>query len=175
MRYILFEYIRINSFFAASARLWRKRWSSLRAISSAALHPMARHEPQCPRGWGLHQFGSRMANVNWSYGLLDCFSDCGTCCLAYFCPCVVFQQVKQRINYLSSNGRPDPEQGGSGCGGDCCLYGTVQACVGLVCLFRVKHHHRCIRLSLTTGFFRPDWHPFLYSCSLQNQGQWDSH
>jgi Cys-rich protein (TIGR01571 family) len=97
--------------------------------------PQQGMNPNVPGG-GAHQFDAN-GEREWSYGLLDCFSDCGTCCLAYFCPCVVFQQVKQRINYLSSNGRPDPEQGGSGCGGDCCLYGTVQACVGLGCLFQI--------------------------------------
>ncbi|KAL3501924.1 hypothetical protein ACH5RR_036373 [Cinchona calisaya] len=31
-----------------------------------------------------------MAANNWSTGLCDCFSDCRSCCLTCFCPCVTF-------------------------------------------------------------------------------------
>jgi len=68
---------------------------------------------------------------SWSHDLMDCFGDCGTCCFAYFCPCMVYQQVKNRLDHLRLNGRPDPKQGGSGCGGDCCLYGTLTGCCGI--------------------------------------------
>jgi len=64
----------------------------------------------------------------WSHELFDCFGDCGTCCFAYFCPCMVYQQVKNRLDHLQSNGRPDPQHGGSGCGGGCCLYGGLMYC-----------------------------------------------
>ena len=77
---------------------------------------------------------------DWSYGLLDCFSDCGTCCFTCFCPCLVYQQVKNRITYLNLNGRPDPQRGGSGFGGDCILWGALTGCCGLGWVLQVSLH-----------------------------------
>jgi Cys-rich protein (TIGR01571 family) len=65
---------------------------------------------------------------DWSHGLLDCCSDCGTCCLATWCPCMVYQQVKRRLDYLQLNGRPDPQHGGGGCGADCCIFVCMDLC-----------------------------------------------
>ncbi|KAF8635773.1 hypothetical protein AX17_003860 [Amanita inopinata Kibby_2008] len=58
----------------------------------------------------------------WSHGLCDCFDDCGTCMLSWCCPCMVYSKVKRRAEYLNTHGKPDPEQGGSGCDGDCMLH-----------------------------------------------------
>lgn len=87
-----------------------------------------------PGGKPLDGNGER----EWSHDLFDCFGDCGTCCLACFCPCFVYGQVKQRIDHLQKTGSPDPEYGGSGCGGSCCAYGTVAAVVGLGWIFQVR-------------------------------------
>lgn len=73
----------------------------------------------------------------WSNGLLDCFGDCGTCCIATFCPCIIYQQVKQRFDHLQRSGQPDPQHGGSGCGGDCFLYGALTAACGLGWVFQI--------------------------------------
>lgn len=81
---------------------------------------------------------------SWSNDFFDCFSACGTCCLATWCPCMVYQQVKNRLDHMQRAGRPDPERGGSGCGGDCCLYGTLTACCGLGWIFQVH----CVHLNL---------------------------
>jgi len=99
--------------------------------------PQQGMNPNVPGGPGkAHEYDAN-GQREWSNDLLDCFGDCGTCCLAYFCPCVVYQQVKQRLDHLQRDGRPDPELGGSGCGGDCCLYGTVLAFCGIGWVFQI--------------------------------------
>jgi Cys-rich protein (TIGR01571 family) len=92
--------------------------------------PQSGMNPKGPGGPAGAQYDAN-GERDWSNGLLDCFGDCGTCCLAYFCPCLVYQQVKNRITYLNLNGRPDPQRGGSGFGGDCILWGALTGCCGL--------------------------------------------
>ena len=101
--------------------------------------PQSGMNPSTPGGppRGSHQYDTN-GEREWSHDLMDCFSDCGTCCFAYFCPCMVYQQVKTRLDHLQRNGRPDPEHGGSGCGGDCCLYGTLLGCCGLGWVLQVS-------------------------------------
>jgi len=36
---------------------------------------------------------------NWSTGLFDCFSDWGTCCLGYWCPCVLAAHNKANADF----------------------------------------------------------------------------
>jgi len=63
----------------------------------------------------------------WSHGLLECFGDCWTCCFALFCPCVLYSQVKSRLESLRDEGQPHP-QGGKTMGRDCmfvCLNGWI--------------------------------------------------
>ncbi|KAK9795495.1 hypothetical protein WJX73_007975 [Symbiochloris irregularis] len=38
----------------------------------------------------------------WSSGLCDCFSDCGTCCLGCWCPCILFGQNAEKITNQQS-------------------------------------------------------------------------
>ncbi|KAL1679631.1 PLAC8 family-domain-containing protein [Schizophyllum commune] len=48
----------------------------------------------------------------WSHGMCSaCFGDCGTFCTAWWCPCIVFGRNKERYQYLSEQGIPDPEAG----------------------------------------------------------------
>jgi len=90
--------------------------------------PQSGMNPNVPGGGGNYDANGER---DWNNGLLDCFGDCGTCCLAYFCPCIVYQQVKTRIDHLQANGRPDPQHGGSGFGGDCFIHGLLTGCCGL--------------------------------------------
>ena len=95
----------------------------------------------------------------WSFGLCGCCGDCGTClfillvldipshpvligCLATVCPCMVYAQVKHRIEYLNQYGRPDPERGGSGCDGDCMTWFCLQNIVGAGWILQVTSKHR---------------------------------
>jgi len=66
----------------------------------------------------------------WSYDVFDCFSDVGTFCLGWWCPCIVFSQNKSRLEHLNRNGTPHP-QGGEAMGGDCLTYGGLAVCCGL--------------------------------------------
>jgi hypothetical protein len=80
---------------------------------------------------------------DWSFGLFDCFDECGVCtsslgltsyiladplslsgCCAVWCPCVVFGKNKQRLNHLQSRGTPLAGGGESG-DGDCAIYGCL--------------------------------------------------
>lgn len=61
---------------------------------------------------------------DWSYGLFDCTSECGTCCWAAWCPCVVYGKNKKRIQHLQSQGTPLPG-GGERFNDDCCIHGCL--------------------------------------------------
>ncbi|KIM42593.1 hypothetical protein M413DRAFT_444299 [Hebeloma cylindrosporum] len=47
---------------------------------------------------------------DWSFGLLDCLGDCNKCCLACCCPCLAHAQNRRRLDYLNTNGVPDPDR-----------------------------------------------------------------
>ncbi|KAL6714797.1 hypothetical protein ACLMJK_007057 [Lecanora helva] len=49
----------------------------------------------------------------WRYGLFDCFSPMNTCCLAYWCPCILFGRTKHAFE-------GDPNA--SACNGSCCAW-----------------------------------------------------
>ncbi|KAJ1560051.1 hypothetical protein HK405_008398, partial [Cladochytrium tenue] len=61
----------------------------------------------------------------WKAGLFGCFSDCGTCLVAYYCPCFVFGQNMERI--------------GAGKSGCCmyCLALTFTGGIGNLCLHTI--------------------------------------
>ncbi|KAH8085965.1 PLAC8-domain-containing protein [Cristinia sonorae] len=71
----------------------------------------------------------------WSYGLLGCFGDCGTCITSTFCPCIVYSRNKSRIAHFQQNGTPHPN-GGEGVGGACAVY-SVLCCVGLSWILQI--------------------------------------
>ncbi|KAG8916290.1 hypothetical protein FRC02_004071 [Tulasnella sp. 418] len=69
-------------------------------------------------------------NREWSHGLCSCTEQCGTCCLAEFCPCMVYNQNRSRRGHLERNGIPHP-QGGETCGRDAWLYTVLTlGCMG---------------------------------------------
>ncbi|KAF9254243.1 PLAC8-domain-containing protein [Marasmius fiardii PR-910] len=59
---------------------------------------------------------------DWSVGLCGCGDEdgCGTCFLAWCCPCIVYGKNKKRFAALQSGRRPDRDVGG--CNGDCWLH-----------------------------------------------------
>ncbi|KAI0064859.1 PLAC8-domain-containing protein [Artomyces pyxidatus] len=65
----------------------------------------------------------------WSFGLCSACGDCGTCCMAWWCPCIVYGKNRQRLDYLQTRGVPRPDGGetfNSHCMLDCLL-----GCVGI--------------------------------------------
>jgi len=66
---------------------------------------------------------------DWSFGLLDCFSACGPCCLATWCPCVVYSKNRQRLHNLQYQGTPLP--GGGETYDDQCFINGGLTCLGL--------------------------------------------
>ncbi|KAF8885345.1 PLAC8 family-domain-containing protein [Infundibulicybe gibba] len=63
----------------------------------------------------------------WSNELCSCCDDAGTCVLATCCPCIVYGQIKQRLDHLDHSGTPDPDRGGVFTG-DCCIHAIVGYC-----------------------------------------------
>ncbi|KAL0958499.1 hypothetical protein HGRIS_000642 [Hohenbuehelia grisea] len=109
-------------------------------MAEKATPPMQYQQPQPMQGMTVAPGGGNRNVKNlpmdgdgreWSHGLCDCCSDAGTCILAWCCPCIVYAQNKQRYEYLTSRGIPDPERGGSGCTGDCWVHGLITGCFGL--------------------------------------------
>jgi len=66
----------------------------------------------------------------WSYGLFDCFSACGLCCFAYWCPCMVYSRNKQHLRNLQSQGAPLPPGSEAAMDSSCCIYCGLSVCGG---------------------------------------------
>ncbi|KAH9969284.1 PLAC8 family-domain-containing protein [Lactifluus volemus] len=64
---------------------------------------------------------------NWSYGLFDCFGECGLCCWAAFCGCVVYGKNRQRLHHLQREGAALPG-GGERYADHCMIYGLLAPC-----------------------------------------------
>ncbi|KAI4357595.1 hypothetical protein L6164_001533 [Bauhinia variegata] len=56
------------------------------------------------------------AQEEWSTGFCGCFSDAGSCCLTFWCPCVSFGRVGEIV-----------DQGTIGC----CIHGTICCLLGV--------------------------------------------
>lgn len=61
--------------------------------------------------------GGAPAASQWSSDLMDCFDDCGVCCLTCWCPCVTFGRVAEIV-----------DRGATSCGTSGALY-TLLACL----------------------------------------------
>ncbi|KAF9560042.1 PLAC8-domain-containing protein [Agrocybe pediades] len=61
----------------------------------------------------------------WSFGLMDCFGDMNTCCLACWCPCLAHGRNRRRLDYLNQNGVPDPNRE-SVAGEDSVIYAIIE-------------------------------------------------
>ncbi|KAK2464728.1 hypothetical protein APHAL10511_003304 [Amanita phalloides] len=72
----------------------------------------------------------------WSFDLCNCFDDCGTCVLGCWCPCMLYAQLKQRIDYLNAYGTPDPNRGGSGVNLNCMVWCALHVTTGCGCLLQ---------------------------------------
>ncbi|KAF9783344.1 PLAC8-domain-containing protein [Thelephora terrestris] len=72
---------------------------------------------------------------DWSNSLFGCFSDCGTCCIATFCPCIVYSQITSRLDHLATRGSPHPS-GGEVFTSECLGY-AVTRILGVSCLLQM--------------------------------------
>lgn len=48
---------------------------------------------------------------DWSFGIFDYFSECGTCVCACCCPCCVYGKNTSRLRHLTTQGAPHPSGG----------------------------------------------------------------
>jgi len=79
---------------------------------------------------------------DWSYGLFDCFSVCGLCCFAAWCPCIVYSRNRQRLRSLQYQGIPLPS-GTETNDAQCCIYcGLLIAGYGWVLQIRTREEIR---------------------------------
>ena len=67
----------------------------------------------------------------WSSGLLDCFDDCGLCCVTCWCPCITFGRVAEIV-----------DRGATSCGTSGALYALLAYLTGCQwiysCTYRAK-------------------------------------
>ncbi|KAI0059726.1 PLAC8-domain-containing protein, partial [Artomyces pyxidatus] len=66
----------------------------------------------------------------WSHWLCCCCGDCGACCLACWCPCILYGKNRQRLHHLQVQGFPRPD-GGDSCNSHCwasCLLTSTVGC-----------------------------------------------
>lgn len=66
---------------------------------------------------------------DFKHGLFSCTDDCGTCCMACWCPCITYSKNITRYRYLQQHGQPHP-QGGESCGQDGLFHCALTACFG---------------------------------------------
>ena len=66
-----------------------------------------------------------------SNGLCSCFDDCGTCCLGWWCPCILFGQTRARLRNPALTKEQLPC-----CSGPCCAFAAVlMLCAPFQCMF----------------------------------------
>ncbi|KIW12538.1 hypothetical protein PV08_09815 [Exophiala spinifera] len=70
-----------------------------------------------------HSAGS---HGSWTFGLFDCFSPFGTCCLSCWCPCILYGRT-----YARDHGDPDA----SGMNASCCAW-YMLSCFGAQCILQ---------------------------------------
>jgi len=63
----------------------------------------------------------------WSYPLCSCKDDLGTCCLAAWCPCMVYSQNKVRLEHLTKYNSPEPGRNTGTCSSDCAIHACLIA------------------------------------------------
>ncbi|KAK2385521.1 Protein CADMIUM RESISTANCE 2 [Trifolium repens] len=71
------------------------------------------------------------ANQEWSTGLLDCFSDCKTCCITYWCPCITFGRIAEIV-----------DQGSTSCALSGAFYTLICCLTGCGCLYSCMYRNK---------------------------------
>jgi len=103
----------------------------------------------------------------WTYNLFGCFDAFGKCCVALWCPCLIYSENKSRMRALHYSGQPHPT-GGDLLSGDCCIYGLLACGCGsgwiLDCILRAEERER----EKISGDCCTDW---LVSCFCVSCGQ----
>merc|ERR1711879_334979 len=97
---------------------------------------------------------------DFQYGLFDCFSNCGLCCIVYFVPCVPFGEISQETGY-----------------GQCVSHGIMFWCcygVGTPCLLGLQRGHVKKTLGIHEGSACGDfciscWCPLCVLCQMAKE------
>ncbi|GAY58928.1 hypothetical protein CUMW_190620 [Citrus unshiu] len=96
------------------------------------------------------EFDPKATEGPWSSGLCDCFSDCSTCCLTYWCPWITFGRIAEIVDQGSSckftNVIGHKIVLHAACGVNCALYFIIAWLTGCSCLlscgYRSKMRHQ---------------------------------
>jgi len=60
----------------------------------------------------------------WTYPLCGCCDVLDTCCVSFWCPCLIYSENKSRMRALQFTGQPHPK-GGNLLSRDCFIYGLM--------------------------------------------------
>lgn len=66
----------------------------------------------------------------WRHGLCKCHQECGTCCLSFWCPCMVYGRNNSRLSYIKMHNQPHPT-GGDSCGPMSWIFTAVNCTFGV--------------------------------------------
>ncbi|KAJ0492407.1 putative PLAC8 motif-containing protein [Helianthus annuus] len=86
--------------------------------------------PATPPGYGqppLQRYASDISSpriTSWSSGLCDCCRDIPTCCLTFWCPCIIFGQIAEIV-----------DKGNTSCGTHGAIYTIINLLTGCGCLY----------------------------------------
>jgi len=92
--------------------------------------------------------------------------------LGFFCPCMLYAQLKQRLDYLNMYGRPDPYQGGSGIDVNCLIWCGVYLATGFSFVLQVRQIKLLYKLSDSDVI--PGYHERPNTQPLHDRRQWSS-
>jgi len=112
-----------------------KSFDALNPNPSVPPHSQVRTQPSFQKSMDVRNARQMPALANgdraWSHGCCNSMCGaCGTCCLATFCPCVVYSTVKSRLSFLERNNYPHPS-GGECCTSDCFVHGLLTSLCGV--------------------------------------------
>jgi hypothetical protein len=92
-------------------------------------------------------------------------------CLACWCPCLAHAQNRRRLDYLNTNGVPDPDRNRI-TGGDSVLYAVIEVACDMGWILQVS---RLMFFELKTDFLTTgciflflDWNPEEHSGAIQH-------
>ncbi|EGG00943.1 uncharacterized protein MELLADRAFT_92917 [Melampsora larici-populina 98AG31] len=92
--------------------------------------PMSMNQPQVEKTCLQRMRPETRQTRPWRHGLCQCHQECGTCCLSFWCPCMVYGRNHSRLNHMKMHNQPHPT-GGDPCGPMSWLFTAVNCTFGV--------------------------------------------